>query len=349
MRRTSSLLAVLAAGSLLGTTGLATAATSAQPGVTVVARNLAGPFGIAFGPGNRLFVAEGATGVVSRTNLHTGDRSTYLRGYRTIAAVDVAANGTVYALTGGAERPGPRDTRLFKAPHPGHATVAANLLAYELRHNPDGQSQQARDALSNPFGVLRLPGRTLVADGGANDVLSVADSGRVSTFFAPRNINTGACEGAPNNDPQHPGCDPVPTGVAQGPDGAIYVSGLGAERPGSARIWKLDADSGRVLRTWTGFTSLTGIAVGGDGSLYVSEGLEGAPAGNPPPGFDPSTVGRITRIAPSGARTYAQVTMPIGLAFHNGQLYSTAWSLAAFIGLPPTAGQVVRVSPAAFR
>jgi hypothetical protein len=88
---------VVAAGSLLGSTGVATAASPAQPGVTVVARNLAGPFGIAFGPAGRLFVAETSAGKVTKINLATGSRSTFLSGYNSVDAVDVAASGTVYA------------------------------------------------------------------------------------------------------------------------------------------------------------------------------------------------------------------------------------------------------------
>lgn len=349
MRGKKSLVVMVAAGSLLGSTGLANAASAAQPGVTVLARDLAGPFGIALGPGGNLLVAEGAAGKVTKIDLSSGRRFTFLRGYPTVDAVDVGTDGTVYALTGEGGRRTPRAQQLFKVPSRGHATQAADLLSYELKHNPDGQSQKAQDSLSNPFAVLRLPGRTLVADGGANDVISVSDSGRLSTFFAPHNITAGVCHGARNNDPRHPGCDPVPTGVAQGPDGAIYVSGLGAEAPNAGRVWKLDPTSGRVLRTWSGFTAPTGIAVGGDGSIYLSEGLYGAPQGPPPAGFDPASVGRIVRVAPNGHRSYAQVTMPIGMRFYHGALYSTAWSLAAFVGLPATSGQVVRVGPSAFK
>ena len=171
----------------------------------------------------------------------------------------------------------------------------------------------------------------------------------MSTFFVPGNLTTGVCKGARNNDPRHPGCDPVPTGVTLGADGFLYVSGLGAEAPGASRIWKLNARTGALVKTYTGFTALTGIAATADGSLYASEVLFGAPAGNPGPGFDPSTVGRLTRIAPNRARTYAHVTMPTGLAVRGGQLYSSAWSIASFLGLPAGSGQVVRVSASAFR
>ena len=52
---------------------------------------------------------------------------------------------------------------------------------------------------------------------GANDVLWVSPHREVRTFFVPPVIDTGGCAGVPNNDPEHTGCDPVPTGVA-GPE-----------------------------------------------------------------------------------------------------------------------------------
>ena len=95
-------------------------------------------------------------------------------------------------------------------------------------------------------------------------------------------------------------------------------------------------------------TGLTGIAVGEDRSVYVSELFEGAPAEDPPPAdFDPATVGQVVRIAPDGTRTYAQVTMPTGLELENGALYASAWSVASFLGLDG-AGEIVRVGEDAF-
>jgi len=41
--------------------------------------------------------------------------------------------------------------------------------------------------------------------------------------------------------------------------------------------------------------------------------------------------------------------MPTGLAVRGGQLYSSAWNIASFLGLPAGSGQVVRVSASAFR
>jgi hypothetical protein len=227
-------------------------------------------------------------------------------------------------------------------------------MAYELKHNPDGQAQfnssgTPYDALSNPFSMTSTKWGLLIADGGANDVLLVNPrTGKISTFFVPPNPRTPEClEPGAQANPGTVGCDPVPTGVvAHGK--YVYVSTLGAEQPGAAAIWKLDGRSGKVLKVWHGFTSLTGVAVGPNGTLYASEVLFGAPQGEgpPPPGFDPSTIGRITRIQP-GKITHAQVTMPTGLEYFGGRLYASSWSTASFLGIPH-AGQLVQVRPGAF-
>ncbi len=39
--------------------------------------------------------------------------------------------------------------------------------------------------------------------------------------------------------------------------------------------------------------------------------------------------------------------MPTGLLFQGGHLYSTAWSVASFLGIPD-AGQIVKVKAGAF-
>src|SRR5690606_31216292 len=145
----------------------------------------------------------------------------------------------------------------------------------------------------------------------------------------------GGCAGMPNNDPEHPGCDPVPTGLAWGPHGTIYVSTLSAEVPGEGRVYVLDGRSGKVRKVISGFNGPTGVAVSPDGTMYVSEVLHNAPPmdGPPPDDFDPSTVGRIVKVTRHGDRSYAAVTMPTGLEFHDGKLYASAWSIAPFLGM----------------
>ena len=261
------------------------------------------------------------------------------------ASVD-KAGGDLYVITGGAAPdapPGPGDASVFRVGKDGTATLMADLEAYELAHNPDGQDQNFPDALTNPFDVLARRGSrggVLVADGGGNDVLAVSRTGEVSTFFVPPTVNTGGCAGVPNNDPAHTGCDSVPTGLAYGPGHTLYMSALTGEVPGEGRVYVLDARTGEVLDVLTGFNGPTGVTVAPNGTVYVSE-VFGAPEGwqGPP--------GRIVRIDRDGTRSYAMVPLPVGVEYHAGTLYATAWSVAAFDGIAD-AGQVVAVADSAF-
>jgi hypothetical protein len=237
----------------------------------------------------------------------------------------------------------------------GEILQTIDLEAYELLHNPDGQVQflpdgTQPDSLSNPFSVLVQPGRVLVADAGANDVLSIdRETGEISTFFVPPVVGkeVEACAEAPNNGGTF-GCDPVPTGLAEGSNGLIYVSTLGAEVPGAGRVFVLTPE-GKRIGVIEGLDSPTGVEVSGHGTVYVSNVLEGAPEGQgpPPPGFDPTTVGEVTRIAPDLSRSTAQVTMPTGLLIEDGKLYASAWSIASFLGLQDR-GEIVRIDRGAF-
>jgi DNA-binding beta-propeller fold protein YncE len=153
----------------------------------------------------------------------------------------------------------PRGPALVVAEPHGDIIRVCDLLQYELVVNPDGQTQVDEanlpvDSLSNPYSVLAQDERILVADAGANSVLSIdRRNGKISTFFVPPLVTDGACAGAENNSASDKheatvGCHPVPTGVARGPDGRIYVSTLGALTPRAGRVYVLDSDGEEVGR-----------------------------------------------------------------------------------------------------
>ena len=330
------------------------------PPVRTITSGLDGPFGLDIQSSRRAVVAEGDSGEITAVNLRTGGQRTLISDLQGPSGVATHGNKIFVVLGGGGEEGPPPPSKyppasLLVANRDGSGVrILADLMAYELKHNPDGQVQfnpangQPYDALSNPFSMTYTKWGLLVADGGANDVLRVNPrTGRISTFFVPPTAKTPAClqPGAQAN-PGTVGCDPVPTGVAVR-GRYVYVSTLGAESPGAAAVWKLDGRTGKVLRKWGGFTSLTGIAVTPWETIYVSEVLFGAPeTEQPPPGFDPSTVGRITRIR-HGHITHAQVTMPTGLEYFHGRLYASSWSIASFLGIQH-AGKLVQVSDRAF-
>lgn len=352
-----SLVALGAAATLVGVPATSTAARS--DGGTTVTKKLDGPFGLQKAIKHRgLVVAESDTGQITRV-FADGSKRLILDGVPGVAGV-AAGPKSVFAVIGGPNEEGSPSggkygpSRVLRMDYHGqHVKVIANLLNYELHHNPDGQVQFVNgapvDSVSNPFSMTWSRHRLFVADGGANDVLRINPrTGKVTTFWVPPTVkDVPACRGAhANANPGTRGCDPVPTGV-QVVNGSLYVSALDGEARGAGRIYKLNVKTAKVQRIWKGFTAPTGVAARPDGTVYFSEVLHGSPRGKPPAGFDPATIGRITRIR-DGQVTHAQVTMPTGLGLRGGRLYASAWSIASFMGIPH-AGQVVRVRDSAFR
>lgn len=362
MRRTAGVAALVAgvvATTAFGTGGAAQAARhDAGPTAPVpVVSDLSGPMGLdTFKKG--FVVAESGAGQVTWID-GKGHKHVLFDG----AGVSGVTAGAirVWSVTG-EDQGGPDSAEepqnlraLRKGPYPfssvlkthvkkGQTSVLADLLRYELRHNPDGQPQfdpethAPYDALSNPFAITKYWKGLLVADGGANDVLLVkARSGRVSTFFVPPTVKGNeveACGGADvQANPDTQGCDPVPTGVTVHGK-SVYVSTLGAEVPGAGKIYKLNAKNGAIQHVWSGLDSPTGVAVGPDGSIYYSQ-VFGPSDGGPP--------GRVNRIAPNGQESYVDLPFPVGLTTRGSHLYATSWALG-----DPGQGQIVELPPAAF-
>lgn len=206
---------------------------------------------------------------------------------------------------------------------------------------------------SDVFRTVRLPdGSRAVADAAGNDVLRVAPSGAVSVIAVlPPNVlhMTRADISGPLTDSgaSFPQCvldavpdagfdfawEPVPTGLAVGWDGNLYVGLLsGGEIPGGAKVVRIDLHSGRVSDFAGGFTSVTDIAFGRANTLYVAE-LFNDDVVQIPTSW---SRGRLVAGAPA---TFAGVPMPNGLATApDGTVYASTGSLTP-------AGQVVPIRP----
>jgi hypothetical protein len=147
----------------------------------------------------------------------------------------------------------------------GHRRFVADFVAYESLFNPE-----PRIVVSNPFGVLALPGGAMVVDAGGNDVL----------LFDNDNLTLSALAVLPNDLSVSKNGDQVPTAVTVAPDGSYYVGQLtGApfvDRKATVYRFVPGAFPGQALvPVCTGFKTIISLAFDGEGNLYVLQHSSG--------------------------------------------------------------------------
>ena len=300
--------------------------SAAQAGRTthrVVLSGLDNPRQLSRTPDGRLVLAlsgrGGPTGklvvIPARNRSHV-----VMRRQRSFADAD---GSFALGLTGASKRPGGaffavdypkkapqgqrRDGWLLAKSREGHTHKVA-IGRFERRHDPDGEGVE-----SNPYSVLALQRRVLVADA-AGDYIAQVKNGHIGVWAV-----------LPEYGPQ---IDAVPTVLAEGHDGSVYVGELHSERRGEAKVWKYSR-VGERLRSWNGFTTVTGVARTKDGTLYVSE-LFGGPC-------DPSDVpdcfpGRVVKVEPGGDRSYYPVPAPAGIVARGRHVWVSAYSVCPHAG-----------------
>jgi hypothetical protein len=144
-----------------------------------------------------------------------------------------------------------------------------------------------------------------------------------------------------------PEIDPVPTAVAVGPDGGLYLGLLTGFpfTPGRAKVLRV-SPTGTLSDAVTGLTMIVSMTFGPDGLLYISQITEGFDFIGPdePPSLRPGSVVRV--LANGGMEKVADgLNVPLGIAFDQaGNLYVTVNSTTPPGAPPPAApqGQVLR-------
>lgn len=243
---------------------------------------LNGPRGLDIGHG-RMVVAD-SDGVISEVD--RADDSTHrigkvAKGFG--SAVAVAPNGDVWALTGG----GHGTLYLWHGDHKRRAVL--DVGAWQKHNNPDPYDLENKPGESNPYGLEAVKGGVLVADAANNSVIHVTRGGEATAIarVKPRVVEMPAGM----DDPELPPAGtPMPseavvTSVAQGKDGAIYLSELRGfpGTPGTSQVWRVEPgahgavckpnkpNKGDCTRVVDGLTSVVALAIGGNGALYAAE------------------------------------------------------------------------------
>lgn len=359
MRKISMAVAAVAASLTAAVVGLPAQATG-TPTYDVVADGLHNPRQLTFSPTGVLYVAEAGTGGTKPCFAggeggqvcfgRTGSVTQVANGVQTRVASKLPSIGDQGT---GDSALGPADVALFKAHHlavtiglgtdpanranlppaarrmgtimnigvpSGDRWIIADLAAHEAATNP------IDDPDSDPTGLIWLQHRFVATDSGGNTLVSARRNGTVDTIAAfPDTPITGGSYQA------------VPTDVAKGPDGALYVTELTGFPfiPGVANIYRVVPGHAPTVYA-SGLTNLTSLAFAPDGTLYAVQIADAGLASGGPP------VGSLLRVAPDGSGQTTQAVAsglfaPYGVALHDGSAYVSVCSVCA------EGGQVVRV------
>ena len=286
---------------------------SHPPHATRLASGLQGPTGSTIGPGDDLYVAEGAAGRISRIDPRTGKVTTFASGLpRAIVGIggpmDVAFVGdTAYALVTlvGSDVGGNDVVGIYRIDSPTSFTVVANIGEFSLSHPPN-------TSFFIPTGVQyaleSYRGGFLVSDGHHNRVLRVTREGEVTEWIAFDNI--------------------VPTGLAV--SGArVYVAQAGPvpHLPADGKIVTVKGKAQTVTEIAAGAPLLVDVEFGRGHRLYaLSQGYfspgsaEGSPA-------EPHT-GALVRARGDGGFTVVadRLNQPTSLEFIGRSAYIVSFA-----------------------
>jgi hypothetical protein len=239
----------------------------------------------------------------------------------------------------------------------GSARTEAAFGPFEAANNPDNGEgtgvQMGESAIdSDPYSFVPYRGGYAVADAAGDDLLYVSPWGHISVLAVLPTISETASPGSLSPDQTSPElvqAQPVPTAVAVGPDGALYVGELGGDPfgVGTESIYRVIPGQQPQVAA-LGLTAVSDIAFDHSGQLLALE-IDQAGLNDPAlSGGGLPTPGAIIRVAWNGQKTTVASTgleFPTGLAVGAGNTaYVSNFGVVSATGGPDGAsGEIVSV------
>jgi hypothetical protein len=300
---------------------------------------------IGSGP-TRVVVAQSFAGLLSEVN-DDGTLDTLFASPQTeagpkleVSGVAIEGDDVAFLTTKNVTKKSPKPASHLNVLSGGTVTKVADLQAFEEEVNPDGETRYGFSGLtqnckkklpppmksykgiveSHPYGLADAPdGGWYVADAAGNSILHVMPDGSVEavSVLPPQQVKVTKARAAAFDLPKCVigkkfGFEAVPTDVEVAEDGSLIVSllpggpedeSLGAR----GKVVSIDPETGASTPLAKGFLGATNVAIGGDGTIYVSQ-LMG---------------GKITAIDGDAVFTYHEANQPAALEWANGQLYAS--------------------------
>jgi hypothetical protein len=340
LRQWAKGMAIMALAAALATNAAAQDATEEAAAANAVVSGLNQPRGLAYDSEGNLYIAEPGTGgdlIIEETEMGNttagatsqikrvapdGTESVFLpgfaslsRGPESLGVQSVAVTDTsVWVVASEGAPTNPFNTAVIEIDRESYRVKNfIDLYTYEQENNPDG----TEEIYSNPNDIAVADDNTAyIIDTGANTLYRFTQVNGLEVVRTWENT--------------------VPSSVALGANGEIYVGFLGTEMaPGAGYIEHLDAQ-GTVIETFEGLTTVTDVAVDAEGNVYAVQLY--TEMGEQGPSF---TSGNVVRVNAEGMTPVATgLVVPYGLAIspEGEMVVSTGTAFAA-----PGEGAVVRV------
>lgn len=364
----AALAAIALTGSALGAPAVADE-PSAKPTVKTLVGGLISPLSLAVSEDGTIYYSQNFAGTLLSKKPGKRPKVIYQDPQgNEVGAVSERKGSLRFAVTiYGDEEGNGAGALLVGVGGSGKPKTLADLHKFEKNRNPDGDVTYGFRSLpegcevppflqayqgiveSHPYATTQVKGRTYIADAAGNSIVRYGKNGRLSTVAVlpaqPLLVTEAVREALNGEEEVLPECtlgqtmylEPVPTDVERGPGGKLYVTTLpgGPEDPSlgpRASVYRVDPKTGKTKKVASGLISATGVAVSGNGTLFVSELF----------------AGRIAKIKPgkSTPTTYLKTVLPGDVEIRRGDVYATIKVLIGPEGPEdptPPGGEVVRI------